>query len=80
VSDFKLCLWNVTSINDKDMELSYFLNTNKVDIALIAEMWLQSNTNLNFNNYDIIRRDSPRVIVGELAIINRSIKSHSTAY
>jgi len=81
VSNFKICLWNATSLNDKYIELSYFLNTNKVDIALIMETWLQSRTNLNFLNYDIIRRDSLRVRAGGLAIIiNRSIKYHILQY
>jgi len=57
------------------MELSYFLN--KVDIALISETWLHSNTKLNFNNYDIIKRDFPRVIAGGLAINKHSIKYHT---
>jgi len=31
VSNLKICLWNATSLNDKYMELSYFLNTNKIN-------------------------------------------------
>jgi len=65
----------------KIWNLVIFLNTNKVDIALITETWLQSNTNLNLNNYNIISCDSPLVIAGGLAIIiNRSIKYYTLPF
>lgn len=74
-SDIKICLWNATSINNKDIEFSYFLHSNNIDIAIVTETWLNPNTKLYFSNYNIIRLDSPRVIAGGVAIIiKNSIK------
>jgi len=33
-------LWNSTSLNNKYEEFSYFINKNKIDVALVTETWL----------------------------------------
>lgn len=47
-SKLKICLWNATSINGKELELNYFLINNKIDIAIITETWLNPNIRLTF--------------------------------
>jgi len=71
------CLWNATSLNNKEEEFGYFINNNNVDVVLVTETWLKPNTNINFANYDVIRCDSPRIIAGGVAIIiNTRIRYH----
>jgi len=71
-------LWNATSLNNKDQELrTYFINKNKIDVALVTETWLNSQINLNIVSYEVIRSDSPRHNAGGVAIIiNEQIKFH----
>jgi len=69
LSELTLMLWNATSLNGKDEEFTYFINNNNVDVALVTETWLNSQTNLKIVNYEIIRSDSPRIIAGGVAII-----------
>jgi len=73
-------LWNATSLNSKTNELNYFINKN-IDIALVTKTWLNSQINLNFLNYEIIRSDTTRNKPGGVAIIvNKQIKFHTLAY
>jgi len=77
LSELTFMLWNATSLNNKSQEFSYFINKNKIDVALVTETWLKSRINLNFVNYEIIRSDSPRQKAGGVAIIiNKQIKFH----
>jgi len=77
LSELTFTLWNATSLHNKEQELSYFINNNKVDVALITETWFKQQTKLNIVNYEVIRMDSQRSVVGGVAIIiNRQIKFH----
>jgi len=44
-------LWNATSLNNKNQELTYFINNNNIDVVLVTETWLNSQTNINIVNY-----------------------------
>jgi len=77
LTELTFMLWNATSLNNKNHEFSYFINKNKIDVALVTETWLNSRISLNFVNYEIIRSDSPRQNAGGVAIvINKQINFH----
>jgi len=77
LTELTFILWNATSINNKEDEFNYFINNNKVDIALITETWLNPNFKIKFTNYETIRCDSPRIVAGGVAIIiNSRINYH----
>jgi len=77
LSELTFILWNATSINNKEDEFDYFINNNKIDITLVTETWLKSNSKIKFINYDVIRSDSPRIVAGGIAIIiNSRISYH----
>lgn len=52
-----IILWNAQSIRNKNIELSYFLNKNKIDVILISETWLKQNHNFSIPHYSIYRKD-----------------------
>jgi len=77
LSELTFILWNAMSINNKEDEFDYFINNNKIDITLVTETWLKSNSKIKFINYDVIRSDSPRIVAGGVAIIiNSRISYH----
>jgi len=78
LSELTFMLWNATSINGKEEELGYFISNKNIDIVLITETWLNTQTKLNLANYDIIRADSVRKNAGGVAIlINTQLKFHT---
>jgi len=54
LSEITFMLWNATSLNNKEHELTYFINNNNIDVVLVTETWLNPRTNINFVNYEII--------------------------
>lgn len=60
----QICLWNATSICNKELELSHFLNNILADLALVTETWLDSSRRLALPGYSIVRRDSSQPHVG----------------
>lgn len=53
----KILVWNPGSLKNKTTELSHYLRTHKIDIALIAKTWLDHRDNPHINNYTLIRKD-----------------------
>jgi len=78
LSEITFMLWNATSLNNKEHELTYFINNSNIDVVLVTETWLNPRTNINFVNYEIIRSDSPRRnnVGGVAIIINKQLKFH----
>lgn len=50
--------WNARSAVSNKNSLVNFLNTNKVDIALISETWFKPTTIIKFSGFNIIRSDN----------------------
>ena len=48
---------NIKSISPKKDILEHYLEKHKIDIALISETWLTSNTKLKFRNYKLLNRE-----------------------
>jgi len=54
LSELTFMLWNATSLNNKEHELTYFINNNNIDVVLITETWLNSQSKISIVNYEII--------------------------
>jgi len=78
LSELTFMLWNATSLNNKEHELTYFINNNSINVVLVTETWLNPRTKINFVNYEIIRSDSSRRnnSGGVAIIINKQLKFH----
>lgn len=64
--------WNCKSLNiPKSAELSDFINTNNIKIAMLSETWLNSTKNINISNFVSHRVD--RFHGGVAILIHKSI-------
>lgn len=61
-SELSVLHWNCRSISPKLDHLIHFIynSTCSIDIILLNETWLGSNSNIKIKGYNIIRRDSDR--------------------
>lgn len=64
-----ILLWNVTSIKNKVLELTLFLENNSIPIAILTETWLRPNDRHHVPNYSVFRKDRPNDSGGGVAIL-----------
>lgn len=72
----KIAFWNAQSITNKtkQTELEHFLNSERIDILLIAETFLKTHHSFAIKNYTIYRNDRLHQAHGGVAlVINKSI-------
>ncbi|ERL90583.1 hypothetical protein D910_07930 [Dendroctonus ponderosae] len=72
-----IVFWNANSLYPKRYEFEGYLRENDVDIALILETFLQTQTLFQINNYKIYRNDRANSRGGGTAIIVKNSISHS---
>lgn len=71
----KIITWNARGIRSKATEFFNFINSNKIDIALITETGLKSNLKFYNDNYNCYRLDREHSRGGGVAIvINKKLK------
>lgn len=70
---FKIIEWNSNGIKNKTYELTHYLHTHDIDIALITETHLKNTDKLNITNYTIHRKDRPTQGGGVAIMIKNTI-------
>lgn len=65
--------WNSRSAVSNKYSLQNFLSNNKVDIALISETWFKPNVVVNFNGYNLVRKDRFDGKAGVAILIKKSL-------
>lgn len=77
---FKIALWNANGITNHKHEVELFLTFNKIDILLISESHLTTNTSFKIPQYIIYNAAHPdterRASAGAAIIIRNGIKHH----
>jgi hypothetical protein len=76
-NDFKIGCLNVRSLHPKFDEITEFVKSNKFDIFIINESWLDgsfSDGDINIFNYDVVRRDRNRQGGGVCMYLKSSLK------
>lgn len=76
-NNINVITWNARGIRKKYFEFLNFLNSNKVDIALITETWLTSEVRLPSSDYKCYRVDRTDLKGGGVAILIRKSIQHS---
>lgn len=51
--------WNADGVRRSKVELSYYMTSRKIDIALISETHLSNTHKINFPGFEIYRKDRP---------------------
>lgn len=74
----KIAFWNAQSINNntKKISLESFLETDKIDILLLAETFLKPTISFQINNFTIYRNDRKNAGHGGVAVAIRSSIPH----
>lgn len=57
ISKLKIMFWNSQSLRSKIPELSKFVNSNKIDVILISETWLNESVKIHLPNFICYRKD-----------------------
>lgn len=80
VTKYKILHWNANGLLQNSNELKIFIETNKIDIALISETHLSNKSIFRMNNYYVYRADHPdnRSHGGSAILINKKIKHHES--
>lgn len=73
-NNLNLLNWNANGINNKKLELTYFLNDKKINLACITETHLKSDVTFNISGYSVVRTDRSNANGGGvLILIEKSI-------
>lgn len=65
--------WNARSAVSNKQSLQKLLSDNKVDVALISETWFKPNSVINFDNFNLIRKDRYDGKAGTAILLRKSL-------
>lgn len=80
-SSISVLLWNINGILNRLQELEFALHERRIDVALITETHLTSQSFLRLNGYSVYRADNPtdRPHGGALVLVKSSLAQYPTA-
>lgn len=70
---YKIVEWNSNGLKNKTPELTHYLQTNDIDIALITETKLNNTDKINIKDYETYRKDRPTHGGGVAIIVKKSV-------
>lgn len=73
--NLRIAQWNSQSLRPKRLPFEILLNRERIHIALVSETWLEPDSNISFNGYNIFRKDRLDAYGGVAIIVHRSIKA-----
>lgn len=77
---YKILHWNANGLLQNSNELKLFLESNKIDLALISETHLTNKSIVRIPNYKIYRTDQPdnRSHGGTAVLVHSGVKHHES--
>lgn len=79
IQNLRVVTWNANGLTERRQELEIFLETEKIDIALVSETRFTSKSHITFNKYKIYTTNHPsgNSHGGSAVIIKNNIKHYS---
>ena len=75
MSNLKILQLNVRSLIPKKDIIEHYLEIHQIDVAILSETWLKSDSVIKFRNYEIISRNRNDGY-GDVAILTRNDIKH----
>lgn len=70
----KIIQHNIKSLRSKKDQLDHYLHINKIDIAILSEIWIKNEEHLKIPNYSIQKFCRSQGYGGVAIVINENIK------